>query len=177
MRLFGALSPTLFPHTPRPVRFISNLIHIDRAGSTARRPVTALVAALILLTTHVSPVTAQSERGYEIPPSVPQTVQRGPDAPAGASLPPWAEPQRPSPSPSSPGDDPGLGSPVTANGLGPPDNPNRVPLGGMEWLHCFEVGWMGVRRARSSSEALWECVAQDRERCGPPISHQNQFGF
>mgnify|MGYP006268332817 CR=1 FL=1 len=44
-------------------------------------------------------------------------------------------------------------------------------------LHCFEVGWMGVRRARSSSEALWECVAQDRERCGPPIPHQNQLVF
>jgi len=151
MRLFGALSPTLFPHTPRPVRFISNLIHIDRAGSTARRPVTALVAALILLTTHVSPVTAQSERGYETPPSVPQTVQRGPDAPAGASLPPWAEPQRPSPSPSSPGDDPGLGSPVTANGLGPPDNPNRVPLGGMEWLILAGAGYGAFRLRKAEN--------------------------
>jgi len=151
MRLRDALSPALLPHTPRPVRLISNLIHIDRAGSTARRPVTTLVAALILLTTHVSPVTAQSERGYEPPSSVPETVQRGPDAPAGASLPSWAEPQRPAPSPSSPGGDPGLGSPVTADGLGPPDNPNRVPLGGMEWLILAGAGYGAFRLRKAEN--------------------------
>jgi hypothetical protein len=126
---------------------ISNLFPIDRAGWTTGWLGTALATGLILLMGQVSPAAAQSEHRYEASSSVPQTVQQGLEDPAGASLPPWAEPQRPSPPPprSRPSGDPGLGSPVTANGLGPPDNPNRVPLGGMEWLILAGAGYGAFR--------------------------------
>jgi len=152
MKLLDALSPTLFPHTPRPVRLISSLLPIDRAGWTTGWLGTALATGLILLIGQAAPApaAAQSERGYEAPSSVTQT-ERGPDAPAGSALPSWAEPQRLSPSPSSPSGDPGLGSPVTANGLGPPDNPNRVPLGGMEWLILAGAGYGAFRLRKAEN--------------------------
>jgi hypothetical protein len=146
-----AFSHALFSHTPRPVRFISHLTSIHRAGSTTGWLGTALATGLILLLAHAAPAAAQSERGYEARPSSPETVQGGADDPAGASLPPWAEPQRPSSHPSSLNGDPGPGPPVAANGLGPPDNPNRVPLGGIEWLMLAGAGYGAFRLRKTEN--------------------------
>ena len=140
----------LLLHTLKPVRFTSNMTLIHCAGSATGWLKAALATGLILLITHVSPAIAQPEQGgYEPPSSSPRTVQGGPDGPAGASLPPWAEPQHASSYSPNPSSDLGPGSPVTTNGLGPPDNPNRVPLGGIEWLMLAGAGY-GAFRLRTA---------------------------
>ena len=155
MTTMRALFSFLLPRTLRLVHFLSNMTHIHGAGPATGWLRAALATGLILLIAqvsiaHVSPAIAQPEHGgYEPPSSSPEAVQRGPEGPAGASLPPWAEPQRPSPHSSSPNGDPGLGSPVTTNGIGPPDNPNRVPLGGIEWLMLAGAGY-GIFRLRTA---------------------------
>jgi len=148
MMISDALSPALFHHTPRPVRFLSTIFRIPYAGPTTRWFHVALATSLILLTAHVSPALAQSERGYEGL-SSPTATQAGPDNRTGTALPAWAEPYR-SPS-DNPSRRPDLGPPVTANGIGPPDNPNRVPLGGIEWLILAGAGY-GAFRLRTSDD-------------------------
>ena len=140
-----ALFSSLLPRTLRPVHFLPNMTHIHGAGSATGWLRTALATGLILLIAHVSPAIAQPEHGGDEPPSSsPEAVQKGS---AGASLPPWAEPQRSSSYSSNPSSNPGLGSPVTTNKLGTPPDPSRVLIGGIEWIMLAGAGY-GVFRLR-----------------------------
>jgi hypothetical protein len=73
---------------------------------------------------------------------------RGTQNPSGTQLPNWAEPRSPS------DDDPRQGeAPArTRNQFpGPADDPNRVPLGGLEWLLAAGLGY-GVYRLRGEGD-------------------------
>jgi len=145
--------PTL-PH--RPSRFMRLLpgppMHVH-VPSTARWLAIHLVMIAVMLSSHTSSVLAQPQHGEQqvedpFQPRAPASTVP-PASPSGSSLPHWAEPR--TGSSFSPGSRSDSDVPITKNGLGPPDNPNRVPLGGIEWLVLAGAGY-GVFRLRKAEE-------------------------
>jgi hypothetical protein len=76
---------------------------------------------------------------------------RGAQNLSGTQLPDWAEPRSPSDDDSRQGEAPAR----TRNQfLGPADDPNRVPLGGLEWLLAAGLGYGAYRlRGQGDDEA------------------------
>lgn len=110
-----------------------------RVAFDRRRWVALLMIGVFIMTMESSPTLAQSR--YDNGPAPTMTPPE-----SGSSLPAWAEP-RPSSSPASNGPvHPDM--PITTMN-GPPDNPNRVPLGGIEWLILAGAGY-GIFRLKKS---------------------------
>ena len=154
MTVLDACLFTLLHHTAKSVRLISEFLGVCCVGSTARWLITSFAAGLILLMLDASCVSAQSQRGYEVPSHpLPRPAQTAtpPGEPAGSSLPTWAEPQRSSSFSSGRGNGSSLDAPATKNGPGLPDNPNRVPLGGIEWLMLAGAGYGAFRLRKADA--------------------------
>ena len=122
------------------------------ASQTARPPrpwVSFLLAGLILglvAAMSASPAVAQigrADRGSRL------DAQE--QAEPSVRLPSWAEPNGQRPTARAP-TQPEFSSPgMQTNDIGPEPNPNRVPLGGLEWLIAAGIGY-GVLRLRKGSE-------------------------
>lgn len=121
------------------MRLLLGISALLRVVFARRRWVALLMIGVLMMTVGSSPVLAQSSDGGHAPAMKPPGSVSG-----SSSLPAWAEP-RPSSSPAS--DRPfNPDAPITTMN-GPPDNPNRVPLGGIEWLILAGAGY-GIFRLR-----------------------------
>jgi len=108
---------------------------------------------VVVLTLPSTPALAQPHPGQEDPALSPFGTPSATVPPAsapGSSLPDWAEPQEPSARAPSQWD--GSNVPMTDMN-GPPDNPNRVPLGGLEWLLAAGAGYAILRLRKQPSGA------------------------
>lgn len=136
-----SLWPILFLRTSRFMRLLLGISGPYRVVFARRRWVALLMIGVFMMTVESSPVLGQSS--YD---DGPAPAMKPPGSASGSSLPAWAEP-RPRSSPAS--DGPVYpDAPITTMN-GPPDNPNRVPLGGIEWLILAGAGY-GIFRLKKS---------------------------
>jgi hypothetical protein len=75
---------------------------------------------------------------------------RGTQNPSGTQLPDWAKPRSPSDDDSRQGEAPARRQ-NQLNGISTPNDPNRVPLSGLEWLLAAGLGY-GAYRLRGQGD-------------------------
>jgi hypothetical protein len=160
--LSAPLRPPRCPRRPASLRGrVSRTLH----GAARHLLKGASIAVLLTLLT-ATPAEAQyGERSYgnRSGASAAPTSQR--EAPQHRSaperLPSWAEPRRPrapTRAPSPPPADAG----AKTHDLNPPTNPDRVPLGGLEWLLAAGMGYATWRLRGEEDEADEDAVESDR---------------
>jgi hypothetical protein len=121
----------------------------DRIPTTvlAAAGVVAAVLLLAISLLAVPPAEAQ-QRHSDFGSTRSMQVEPDRNRPSGTRLPTWAEPGAPSPERGR-----GMGPQTQMNPPGPPDNPSRVPLSGIEWLLVAGLGY-GTYRLRHAPAAL-----------------------
>ena len=153
MILLASVLPIPLHCTFRFMRSFSGLSLFRRVVLGACWMTIVFAIGVVVLTLPPTPALAQPHHGREDPALSPLGTPSATVPPASAprsSLPDWAEPQGPSVrAPSQRG---GSNVPMTdMNGPGLPDNPNRVPLGGLEWLIAAGAGYAILRLRKQPS--------------------------
>jgi len=121
----------------------------DRIPKTVLATVGVVAAVLLLATSLLTVPRAEAQQRHSDFGS-PRSMQVEPDRnrPSATRLPAWAEPGVPSPERGR-----GMGARTQMNPASTPDNPSRVPLGGLEWLLAAGLGY-GAYRLRGSQGPL-----------------------